>query len=204
MPQVLLINASARHDTVGFRLANELADGLANAHAGRVVHRDLCVDPLSPLTAEYAGALTRRTPFDHPVFIQSERLIGEIEASDALVITTPMHNFTVPATLKLWIDYVVRIGRTFESRPDGKFGLLSDRPVHIVVSSSGIHREPDARQPDFLTDYLAHVLLTIGLSDTRFVYLQGLAQGPDAQRDAYERARLELARELSSAHRVAG
>jgi len=48
--------------------------------------------------------------------VRSEILIGELETSD-LVISTPMHNFTVPALLRAWIDQVVRFGRTFRSTP---------------------------------------------------------------------------------------
>ncbi len=53
--------------------------------------------------------------------------------SDALLISTPMHNFTVPAALKLWIDFVLRVGRTFKSTAEGKFGLLADRPALVLV-----------------------------------------------------------------------
>ena len=41
---------------------------------------------------------------------RSEELIQELESSDFVVIATPMHNFTVPAALKMWIDHVVRSG----------------------------------------------------------------------------------------------
>ena len=34
----------------------------------------------------------------------SEELIQELESSDFVVIGTPVHNFTVPSTLKAWID----------------------------------------------------------------------------------------------------
>ncbi len=112
----------------------------------------------------------------------SEALIGELEATDVLVIATPMHNFTVPAPLKAWIDQVVRIGRTFRSTPQGKVGLLRDRPAHVVVACGG-YLGPPPRQPDFLSPYLRHVLATIGIHDVRFHMLEGLGRG-DAAREA--------------------
>jgi FMN-dependent NADH-azoreductase len=33
--------------------------------------------------------------------------------SDLLVIACPMWNFGIPSSLKAWIDYVVRAGKTF-------------------------------------------------------------------------------------------
>ncbi|RRV10700.1 FMN-dependent NADH-azoreductase [Pseudomonas sp. v388] len=195
MHELLLLNASPRDTSVGLRLAREMVSHLSRHHPqARVSQRDLIAAPLLPLTADYATALTRPTPAHDAVFSQSEQLVRELENSAALVIATPMHNFTVPAALKLWIDNVVRIGRTFDARPTGKVGLLATRPVYVVVSSGGFHRGPNARQPDFLTDYLSHVLQTIGLGDTHFVYLQGLVQGQDAVAAAYTQARRELGR----------
>jgi len=194
MPKILLINASPRPETsAGYRLANELAEQLSAQQSGwGVTRRDLHQTPLAPLDAAYANALTRRTPETEPVFITSQALINEVERSDLLLIATPMHNFTVPASLKLWIDHVVRIGRTFAVTPDGKVGLLADRPVYVIVSSGGLHQGPQAGQPDFLSPYLRHVLHTIGLSTVRFIYLQGLVAGPDRVDAECEAARREL------------
>lgn len=57
----------------------------------------------------------------------SDLLIDELRAADAVVIATPMHNFTVPSVLKAWLDHVVRIGVTLNATPAGKVGTLADR-----------------------------------------------------------------------------
>ncbi|MFL9812651.1 NAD(P)H-dependent oxidoreductase [Stutzerimonas sp. VN223-3] len=197
MREILLINASPRPDaSVGYELANELIDVVLIRRPDlRVTRRDLGSVALAPLSESYADALTRRTPDTDPVFALSESLIGELERSDALLIATPMHNFTLPAALKLWIDHVVRIGRTFAATPDGKVGLLADRPVYVIVSSGGFHRGARARQPDFLTAYLRHVLSTIGLFDVHFVYLEGLVTGEETVKSECEAARQRLSME---------
>ena len=103
-----------------------------------------------------------------------------------------MHNFTVPAALKAWIDQVVRFGRTFRSTPDGKIGLLADRPTYIVIAAGGYFSDKRARQPDHLTPYLKDILETIGIRDLRFITLEGLARGEDAVDEAYRSARETL------------
>lgn len=157
-----------------------------------VTERDLGALPLPPVARDYARAVTSRTP-DAAQFDLSEQLIGEIEATDALIVNTPMHNFTVPAALKLWIDYVLRIHRTFASTPDGKVGLMRDRPTVVIVGSGGFHRGERARQPDFLTPYLHYALGSIGIHDVQFLLLQGLVAGEAAVADALDAARAELA-----------
>ena len=204
MRELLMINASPRPAaSVGNHLANELVDILGTRWPHmRVTRRDLgsVALALTPLSDSYAEALTNRTPDTDPVFAVSENLIGELERSDALLIATPMHNFTLPAALKLWIDHVVRIGRTFAATPDGKVGLLADRPVYVIVSSGGFHRGARARQPDFLTAYLRHVLSTIGLFDVHFIYLEGLVAGEEMVKAECEEARRKLSMEPLFAH----
>ena len=93
----------------------------------KVIERDLAAAPLPPVALDYARAITSSMP-DKAQFSVSEQLIGEIETTDALIINTPMHNFTVPAALKLWIDYKLRIHRTFASTPEGQ-GWTNARPA---------------------------------------------------------------------------
>jgi FMN-dependent NADH-azoreductase len=194
MSELLLINASPRPAvSLGYRLANEFAQSQRErSPALLITHRDLHRTPLPPLETAYADALTRRTADTAAVFDQSRQLIEELERSEQVVIATPMHNFTVPATFKLWIDHVVRIGRTFAVTAQGKRGLLADRPVYVIVSSGGVHRGDQASQPDFLTPYLGHLLASIGLLDVRFIYMQGLVAGPGRVNAEYQAARSQL------------
>ena len=157
-----------------------------------MVSRDLAAYPLPPLTSDYARAITSREP-DERHFKLSEQLIREIETTDVLIINTPMHNFTVPAALKLWIDYVLRIHRTFASTPEGKVGLLRDRPAFVIVGSGGHHSGEHALQRDFLSPYLRYALGCIGVTDVHFLLLQGLVRGEAAVTEALKAARETLA-----------
>jgi FMN-dependent NADH-azoreductase len=69
-----------------------------------------------------------------------------------------MNNFTVPSVLKAWIDQLLRVGRTIMPTPDGKVGMLHDRPVFIGIASGGVFVGERANQPDFLTPYLSVAL----------------------------------------------
>lgn len=110
----------------------------------------------------------------------SDEFIRELDEADVVVIGTPVHNFTVPSTLKAWIDHIARVRRTFDITAHGKVGKLRDRPVFIAVSSGGRYYGDQARQPDFLTPYLKTVLGMIGLHDLTFFSVQGTAFGQDA------------------------
>lgn len=195
MPNTLFVHASPHGEqALGYRLAQKILAYEKLLHPTKnLIKRDLVTTPLASLTSHYATALVSTELGDtvDAALTESEHLIIELEQSDHLLIAIPMHNFSVPAALKLWIDHVVRINRTFVASAEGKVGLLQDRPTTILLSSGGILLG-DKPQPDFVTPYLRLILNTIGIYDIRFVYLQGLAFGDAAINQAWQQAQAEL------------
>lgn len=182
---LLFIECSPRGDRAtssefGRHLLSAITTGLGREV--RITERHLGNDPLPPISAAYAESLLlpaeeARARFPGQLGV-SDELIAELEAADLLVIATPVHNFTLPANLKTWIDYVVRNDVTFKSTPEGKVGLLPDRPTLIAVTSGGsIFRDPPA-QPDFFRPYLRAVLEVIGFRDVTFAQSTSLAFSP--------------------------
>lgn len=204
MKRILLLNAGPHSEAShGYRLARETiaAAGIVDA---QITERDLVKSPIPPIGRDYAMAITSRTDDHDKEFVWSERLIVELEQHDMLFIVTPMHNFTVPAALKLWIDHVIRIGRTFQSTPEGKIGSLQDRPTFVLVSSGGFFAGEKARQEDFLTPYLRYALASIGIADIHFFPLQGLVFGPDAVAEALHGAGRNLSGKIATAKTAPG
>jgi FMN-dependent NADH-azoreductase len=110
----------------------------------------------------------------------SEALITELEQSDVIVLGAPFYNFTIPSTLKSWLDYVIRSGRTFRYTEAGPQGLLPPgKRVLVFTASGGVYSEGPAAGLDHLVPYLKVVLGLIGLSDIEVVRAEGLKL-PDA------------------------
>jgi FMN-dependent NADH-azoreductase len=164
------------------QLSQAIVKQLCSLHSvSRIIRRDWRLHVTSAIDADYAKALANaaRNNADKLSYEgslqESERLICELEEADVVVIGTPMHNFTVPASLKTWIDLVVRVNRSFNITPAGKVGTLDSKPVYIAIASGGFFGSEHSRQPDFLTPYLKAILATIGLHDLRFFSAQGMA-----------------------------
>lgn len=185
MRRLLHVSASPRGAASFSRtVGEELAGAVTAATPGwTVIRRDLSCTPLPHPGPDFARANAlapdMRGPAEEEALARSEALIAEVEAADVLVISTPMHNFTVPSALKAWIDHVVRPGRTFRSTPTGKQGLLADRPTFAIVSCGGRLGDPPAGQVDFLTPYLRTVLATMGLSSLDILCLEEMNRGPE-------------------------
>jgi len=176
---ILHIDCSPRLDSHSRGLSAAIvAKLLTIAPKSKIVRRDLGLRPLPPATADYATTLSSPLTLAAPVpgsLDLSEELIDEVETADAIVIGTPMHNLTVPAVLKAWIDQIMRAGRTFQSTPAGKVGMIDDRPVFVGIASGGTFAGERANQPDFLTPYLSAVLGSMGLKSLQFFPVQTTA-----------------------------
>jgi FMN-dependent NADH-azoreductase len=92
----------------------------------------------------------------------SDELIAELQWADHIVLTTPMYNFSVPATLKAWIDQVCRAGITFRYTSDGPVGLLAGKRADIVITTGGV---PLGSAADFLSGYLRQIFGFIGIEE---------------------------------------
>ena len=123
----------------------------AESTAATIVNRVLGDGGIPPVDEDYAISQGSSADVSQEgSMARSEELIQELESADIVVISTPMHNLTVPATLKLWIDHIVRARRTFKMTKAGKVGTLQDRPVFVAIASGGRFSGERAQQPDFL------------------------------------------------------
>ncbi|MER5462878.1 NAD(P)H-dependent oxidoreductase [Streptomyces sp. NPDC002668] len=113
---------------------------------GKVVYRDLAAAPLPHLDIAAVSA-----GIDNPLRAE---LAAELEAADAVLIGAPMYNFTIPSTLKAWLDQVIVVGHN-ASVPDGP---VAGTPVTVVASRGGSYAPGTPREDfEFVQNYLEKV-----------------------------------------------
>ncbi len=192
---ILQINSSARSQgSLSSRLADRLVATLCAAHPqARLTLRDLAARPHPALDEMALQALF--TPAEQRNAEQSARVaqddaaIDEIKAADVVVIGAPMYNFGVSTQLKNWIDAISRARATFEYTADGPRGLLTGKKVYIVLTRGGRYRDTGN---DSQVSYLRTVLGFLGMTDIEWVYAEGLALGPDAEREGLADAERQI------------
>ena len=147
---------------------------------GTVINRDLNATLIPSVTAEWVGAAytpdEARTPQQKELLALSESLLAELEQADEYVFGVPMHNFGVPSVLKLWIDQIVRVGKTFSYADGTPKGLLTGKKATFIIATGGIYdAQTQMASFNFVEPYLRSVFGFLGVTDTTFLTAGGTA-----------------------------
>ena len=178
---IFRIDASANVSASNsIKLGDELIDKLIATYPDAQVNQRDLNQQLSFVDESWIGA--NFTPVDQRSEAQQQRLdfsdqlIAELKLADHIILTTPMYNFGVPATLKAWIDLVCRAGVTFQYTSDGPVGLLKNKRVDIIITTGGV---PLQSPVDFVSDYLKQVFRFIGIEDINIIAADQMAVDAD-------------------------
>lgn len=180
MSTLLHIDSSPLYGrSVSRQLTSAFVTQWKSAHPnGAVVARDLNATVISPITADWVGAVytpeAARTPEQKALLALSNTLVAELEQADEYVFGVPMHNFGVPSTLKLWIDQIARAGRTFSRAEGTPKGLLTGKKATFIIATGGTY-DAQMTSLNFVEPYLRSVFGFLGVSDTTFLTASGTA-----------------------------
>jgi FMN-dependent NADH-azoreductase len=177
MTHILVITSRGpREGSHSGRLAHQAIEALRARFAGaEVTVRDLAQSPLPAANRFFVDdpVLGGRSRVGAPV-VQSDQLIDELLAADLVVIAVPMIDFSIPASLKAWIDHVTRRGRTFHYADGLPHGLVTGKRAVIVRPKSpvvaGVKPGPDYQAP-----YLRQMLGFLGITDIEVMDVDSMA-----------------------------
>ncbi len=183
MPTLLKVDSSPMGQfSISRKLtAKFLESWLKSNPGGKVIARDLSDIDLPIVDSAWVAAVytpeSARTPEQKRLLALSDSLIDELLQADEYVFGVPMHNFSVPSSLKLWIDQIARVGKTFRYSANGPVGLLSGKKATLLLASGGAYGEGTALASlNFVTPYLQTVFGFIGVKDVTIIAAEGTAQ----------------------------
>jgi FMN-dependent NADH-azoreductase len=200
MPTLLHIDSSPLYGrSVSRQLTAAFVTEWKSSHPnGTVIDRDLNATAIPPINAEWVGAAYTpeevRAPQQKEQLALSDALIAELEQADEYVIGVPMHNFSVPSVLKLWIDQISRAGKTFSYADGRPKGLITGKKATFIIATGGVYdAQTQMASFNFVEPYLRSVFSFLGVTDATFLTAGGTAAlnyGKD--RDAFLAPHLQV------------
>ena len=163
MPTLLRLDSSAdlRHSR-----SREVTEAFARQWTARgpaytVSHRDLVKDPVPHVTdSALHWAKNLRTPDEQPdpaAEAAQKAIIDELIEADVLLIGLPLYNYSLPSTLKAWVDQIHVPGVTAPFGEAGNTQPCQGKPA-VIAAAQGLSYDDG---PQAGTDYSVPVLREI-------------------------------------------
>jgi FMN-dependent NADH-azoreductase len=154
---------------------------------------DLSITPPDLLLFETLNTFLKANYSEETLTNEEEMLLKknntmttELIQSDFIVLAFPMYNFSVPATVKAWLDAVIQMGKTFTINSEGFQGLCSNKKA-MILTTTGY----EVGEADFATPLTKTSLGFMGI-ESEDVVIQGLNQFPENADKLIEEANLRI------------
>lgn len=191
MKKVLVINSSARTlNSHSRNLTEVFVNHWKTIHNNSdITFRDLGTEHVPHINENWIAAAfkpeTARSEEEKEALKISDIYIAELHQADIIVLGTPMYNWSIPSTLKAYIDQVVRVNQTWKLNPENLknpyVGLLENKMLFLLLSrgAQGYEKGEYNEHMNFQSDYLKTVFNIMGVHNIHVVAVNGTAFDPE-------------------------
>lgn len=173
-------------------------------------HSDWVVEPLDLTTTDLPSLTAKRVDGKY-VLLQGKELHGTLKenwddivhyiqhflSADGYLISTPMWNFSIPYSLKQYIDIIVQPKFLFQYTKNGTVeGLVKNRKMVIITSCGGDYTSAETKRFDHEEPYLRTIFEFVGITDIEFIKAQPTDMGEELQKQKIEQAKI-LAKQIA-------
>ncbi|MGI0065629.1 MAG: FMN-dependent NADH-azoreductase [Nitrosotalea sp.] len=149
---------------------------------------DLCIDVPNLFNTESINAYIHRNYLKEELSSEQkkslekmDRMTSQVKSADIVVVAFPMHNFSMPASVKAWFDSVMLKGQTWDAA-DGKYsGLMGGKKALIIVSSGGFYTSGQMINWEHALSLTKIEFQFMGFSDVRGILNEGMNAGNEIQ-----------------------
>jgi FMN-dependent NADH-azoreductase len=119
----------------------------------------------------------------------SDSYIAELREADVIVLGAPMYNWSIPSTLKAYVDQILRVNKTWRinaANPLNPYvGLLQNKTLVLLLSRGSLGYEKGGynEHMNFQSTYLETVFAIIGISDVHVIAIDGESSDRDRLKD---------------------
>jgi FMN-dependent NADH-azoreductase len=104
----------------------------------------------------------QHTPAQAESWALTEQLVNEVKEADGIVLGLPLYNYSVPSSVKTWVDHLIAPGLAMD--PVTGTGLLGGRDFVVIATRGGGFGPGTPREGwDHAEPWLPHGVALTGL-----------------------------------------
>ncbi|MGM0845586.1 MAG: FMN-dependent NADH-azoreductase [Bacillota bacterium] len=188
MEKVLFIKANCRpiEQAISVKLYHTFLDTYKEAHPEEeITELDLFQENLPYYNNDMINGMFKMskgmelTADEQSATETVNKYLNQFLEADKVVFAFPLWNFSVPAVLHTYLDYMAQAGKTFRYTPEGPVGLLGEKKAVLLNARGGVYSEGPAQSSEMSVNYVQTMLSFWGVRDIESVIIEGHNQYPD-------------------------
>ncbi len=203
MLKTLLVSYTPRYESNTQKLIDAFLQ--VNSEKSEVTHLDLVKEPAPLLLEENLNALLKRnymgmelTEEENNFVASADRLLQQLQDADRIVVAFPMYNFSLPATVKAWVDAIIQNGKTFKMTDEGGYeGLCQGKQALVLMTTGGDFSQEPAKSMNYASPLMQACLGFMGI-ESHVITAYGLNQYMDRVDEIVEESRQEVVKYIES------
>jgi len=125
------------------------------------------------------------------ILSKNDKMLQQVLDADFIVLAYPLYNFSLPATVKAWVDAITQAGKTFNMTETGYVGLCEGKQALVLMTTGGNFGVEPAKSMNFATPLISTELGFIGIP-SEHIFAFGLQQYPDRVDTIIETSKTEI------------
>lgn len=196
MAKTLAINYTPRYGSY----TKVLFDEFVRLAKGRteIIHLDLVETPPDLLITQNLNLIMEwnmgKRDFsesEYSILSNHHKLIEKVLEADNIVLAFPIYNFTMPATVKAWIDAIVVSDKTFSFSPETGFSGLCNNKKALSIIVSGFDYNKSGNIKEYASSTIKQNYDFMGIASEQ-ISAFGVDQNRDQLNSILENAKFEI------------
>lgn len=142
------------------------------------------------IKANYSGE--QLTPTEQSLLNKNNEMTQQVKQADFIVVAYPVYNFSLPATVKAWLDAIIQKDKTFTLNNAGFQGLCTNKKA-LILTTAGY----EIGEADMATPLMKNCLGFMGI-ESESVVVYGLNQYPENIETLLDQSFLKIAEVCNS------
>ncbi|RWZ58641.1 FMN-dependent NADH-azoreductase [Halobacillus fulvus] len=183
---VLVVKANNRPDGISTKMYETFMENVQSNEEINISTYDVFAEDTPYFGQELFSALGKQqegvalTDVEQRLLDAKQKAKDVFSAADVVVFAFPLWNFTIPAKLQTFIDYIAEAGFTFQYTEEGIKPLMTDKRVILLNARGGVYSDPSMQPMEMSLNYMENVFGGLfGMNVLDKVVIEGHNANPD-------------------------
>ena len=178
---VLVVKANNRPDGISTRMYETFMKVIKGTDHLNIKIYDVFKEDMPYFGQDFFSAVQKKqngnefSDIEKRILTAKQKAMDILKEAEIVVFAFPLWNYTIPARLQIFVDYVATAGFSFKYSPQGQLiQLMTDKKVILLNARGGIYSTPERAPLEMAVTYMKNIFNGMfGMSIMEEVVIEG-------------------------------